>query len=217
MKSRIFVYIACGLTAGFLMAAVFNSAIADQLSGDLGLVEAGGGAFTADTSTTAIAPSTAPTLSQATGNEMCYDFSCTVNKATSGFTYGIYHDFTDTASPNAHYFLILLNDADTKFYVDENGVTEADGNIVTDGNFQIKGGGYLSTTSNGNVGLAPNGTGKIEYATGALVACAALPAAGTQGRSAFVTDATASDDAALCCDDGSAWVICDGSGDACCP
>ena len=49
------------------------------------------------------------------------------------------------------------------------------------------------------------------------VACSALPSAGTAGRSRFVTDATVSNDAAICLDDGSAWVLPDGSGTACCP
>lgn len=47
--------------------------------------------------------------------------------------------------------------------------------------------------------------------------CASLPAAGTSGRIAHVTDATAGSNAALCIDDGAGWVLSDGSGNACCP
>lgn len=49
------------------------------------------------------------------------------------------------------------------------------------------------------------------------IACASLAAAGTSGRIKYVTDATAGNNAALCIDDGTNWVLSDGSGSLCCP
>jgi hypothetical protein len=61
------------------------------------------------------------TLDNATGDEIAYDFSYTVNKATSGDTYAIYSDMTDTASPGTDYPLWLGAGGSGKFTVDKDG------------------------------------------------------------------------------------------------
>lgn len=58
---------------------------------------------------------------------------------------------------------------------------------------------------------------KIKYTDKGISNCAGLPGAGDVGKTAFVTDAASGSNAALCCDDGTSWLICDGSGDVCCP
>ena len=58
---------------------------------------------------------------QATGDEIIYDFSYTVNKATSGDTYGIYSNATITNGPGAEYLLWLAVDGSEKMYVTATG------------------------------------------------------------------------------------------------
>lgn len=75
------------------------------------------------------------------------------------------------------------------------------------------------TMQNGGTGLDMQLAAITNITTmrSAGITCASLPGAGNAYTVRFVTDATVADKAALCIDDGAAWVLANGSGTACCP
>ena len=85
----------------------------------------GGGAFTAAVDTT-ISATSPVILDEATGDEIAYDLSYTVNKATSGKHTGIFVNVTDTASPaTLNTLLDLQIGGISKFRVDEDDTNDS--------------------------------------------------------------------------------------------
>lgn len=72
----------------------------------------------------------APTLDEATGNEVALNFPIVVNKATSGTATGIEMDITDTASPGVVEFLDFKLNANSNFVVNTQGtITSQSGRL----------------------------------------------------------------------------------------
>jgi hypothetical protein len=102
-----------------------------------------GYAFSAD-SQTQITPVTSIVLDEATGNEVAFDLSYTVNKATSGNDTGLKLNMTDTASPGTSLLIDAQVGGSTKFSVDKDGMITSS---VTD---NYIGSAYVSSSSASN-------------------------------------------------------------------
>lgn len=116
-----------------------------------------GGAFSADVNTS-ITPSTSIVLDQATGDERALDISYTVNKATSGNTYGYYVNLTETASPGTDYLFYGALNGTVRFYVNTGGVIYTGGTVSAG---QISAGSVETNSHRGTIS-----TGTAEYAGG---------------------------------------------------
>ena len=88
----------------------------------LGVTAGGSGAFTAG-GTTAITPTSAITLNQATGNEIALSLAYTTNKASSGNDTGLLVNQIDTASPGTSLLANLQVGGVSKFSIDNTGKT----------------------------------------------------------------------------------------------
>lgn len=98
--------------AKFISAPKFGEGTAETASA--------AGAFAAS-STTAIVPTTAIVLDEATGNEVALSLDYTVNKATSGDDTGLKINMTDTASPGTSLLADFQTGGVSKFSVSNSG------------------------------------------------------------------------------------------------
>tara|TARA_B100000749_G_scaffold280852_1_gene279283 strand:- start:97 stop:1332 length:1236 start_codon:yes stop_codon:yes gene_type:complete len=105
----------------------------------------------------------ADSLVAATGNEIAYDLSYTVNKATSGNTTGLLMNMTDTASPGTNTIADFQVGAVSKWNVTDGGlVTQAGGITFTGAQTIQTTTGNVTISSDSDIRLVGDGAG-IRY------------------------------------------------------